>query len=57
MEMSINFNASNCPKNLAGAGQLPLLVSPTIANIRLYQVLVDCEASLNVISVAAFKKL
>jgi hypothetical protein len=57
METSINFDASDCPKNRAGAGQLPLLVSLTIANIRLYHVLVDGGAALNLISLIAFKKL
>jgi hypothetical protein len=57
MEMSIGFDASDCPKNMAGAGQLPLLVSPTIANIMLYHILVYSGAALNVISLPAFKKL
>jgi hypothetical protein len=42
---------------MAGAGQLPLLVSPTIANVKLYHVLIDGCAALNLISLAAFKKL
>jgi hypothetical protein len=49
--------ASNCPKNMAGAGQLPLIISPTIANIKLYHVLVDGGAALNLISLIAFQKL
>jgi hypothetical protein len=57
MEMPIGFDASDCPKSMAGAGQLPLLVSPTIANIKLYHVLIDGGAALNLISLAAFKKL
>jgi hypothetical protein len=57
METSIGFDASDCPKSMAGAGQLPLLVSPTIANIRLYHILIDGGAALNLISFAAFKKL
>jgi hypothetical protein len=57
METSIGFDASDCPKSMAGAGQLPLLVSPTIANIKLYHVLIDGGAALNLISLAAFKKL
>jgi hypothetical protein len=57
MEMLIGFDASDCPKNIAGVGQLPLLISPTIANIKLYHVLVDGAATLNLISLAAFKKL
>jgi hypothetical protein len=57
METSISFNASDCPKSIAGAGQLPLLVSPTIVNIKLYHVLIDGGAVMNLISLVAFKKL
>jgi hypothetical protein len=57
MESPIDFDASNCPKNMLGAGQLLLLVSSTVANIRLYHVLVDGGAALNLISLVAFKKL
>jgi hypothetical protein len=57
METSIGFYASDCPKSMVGAGQLPLLVSPTIANIKLYHVLIDGGAALDLISLAAFKKL
>jgi hypothetical protein len=57
METSISFNASDCPKSMARAGQLPLLVSPTIVNVKLYHVLINSGAALNLISLAAFKKL
>jgi hypothetical protein len=57
METSISFGASDYPKSMAGAGQLPLLVSPTSINIKLYHVLIDSGAALNLISLAAFKKL
>jgi hypothetical protein len=57
METPIGFDASDCPKSMAGARQLLLLVSPTIANIKLYHVLIDGGAALNLISLAAFKKL
>jgi hypothetical protein len=33
------------------------LVSPTISNVKLYHVLIDSGAALNLISLAAFKKL
>jgi hypothetical protein len=42
---------------MAGVGQLPLVVSPTIANVKLYHILIDGGAALNLISLAAFKKL
>jgi hypothetical protein len=57
METPISFDATNCPKSMAGVGQLPLLASPTITNIRLYHVLTDDGAALNLISLTAFKRL
>jgi hypothetical protein len=42
---------------MAASGQLPLVVSPTVANIRLYHVLIDGDAALNLISLTAFQKL
>ena len=42
---------------MAGAGVLPLISAPTIANIKLHHVLIDGGAGLNVISYAAFKQL
>jgi hypothetical protein len=36
MEISIAFDASDCPKNMAGVGQLPLVIFSTIGNVRLY---------------------
>jgi hypothetical protein len=57
VEIPIGFDSSECPKSIAGAGQLPLLVSPTISNIKLYHALIDGGATLNLISLAAFKKL
>jgi hypothetical protein len=56
VETLIEFNASDCPKSMAGAGQLPLLVSPIISNVKLYHVLIDGGAALN-LNLAAFKKL
>jgi hypothetical protein len=57
VETPIGFDASDCPKSMASARQLPLLVSPTIANVKLYHVLIDGGATLNLISLVAFKKL
>jgi hypothetical protein len=57
VETPIGFDASDCPKSMAGVGQLPLLVSLTISNIKLYHVLIDGGATLNLISLAALKKL
>jgi hypothetical protein len=57
VETLIRFDASNCPKSMAGDRQLPLLVSLTNANVKLYHVLIDGGATLNLISLASFKKL
>jgi hypothetical protein len=57
METPIGFNSSDCPKSMASAGQLPLLVSPTISNVKLYHVLINGGVALSLISLAAFKKL
>jgi hypothetical protein len=42
---------------MAGAGILPLIIAPVIANMRLHHVLIDGGAGLNVISHAAFKQM
>jgi hypothetical protein len=57
MKTPIGFNSSDCPKSMAGADQLPLLVSLTISNVKLYHVLIDGGTALNLISLAAFNKL
>jgi hypothetical protein len=57
VETPVGFNFSDCPKSMADSGQLPMLVSPTISNVKLYHVLIDGGATLNLISLAAFKKL
>jgi hypothetical protein len=54
---TISFGASNCPDNMAGAGVLPLITAPIVANMRLHHVLIDGGAGLNVISHAAFRQL
>jgi hypothetical protein len=45
---------SDYPNNIVGAGQLSFVVSPTIANVRLYHVLIDGGEALNLISLMAF---
>jgi hypothetical protein len=54
---TISFGASDCPENMAGAGVLPLITAPIIANIKLHHVLIDSGARLNVISHTAFRQL
>jgi hypothetical protein len=57
LETPIGFDSSDCPKSMAGAGQLPLLVSLTISNVKLYHVFIDGGAALNLVSLLAFMKL
>jgi hypothetical protein len=57
MKTSIAFDALECPKNMSGSGQVPLVISLTIANITLYHILVNDGATLNLISLAGFQKL
>jgi hypothetical protein len=54
---TISFGASDCPDNMAGAGVLPLITAPVVANMRLHHVLIDGGTGLNVISHAAFRQL
>jgi hypothetical protein len=54
---TISFGASDCPDNMVGAGVLPLITTPVVANTRLHHVLIDGGADLNVISHAAFRQL
>lgn len=52
---TISFGASDCPNNMAGAGVLPLITVPVIANVRLHHVLIDGGVGLNIISHTTFK--
>jgi hypothetical protein len=54
---TISFEPSDYPENMAGAGVLPLIIAPTITNIRLHHVLIDGGAGLSIISYAAFKQV
>ena len=38
---TISFEPSEYPENMAGAGVLPLVTAPVIANIRFYHMLID----------------
>jgi hypothetical protein len=57
METSIVFDDSDCPMNMAGVRQLPLVICPTITNVRLYHVLIIGGAALNPISLVTFQML
>jgi len=52
---TVSFGSSDCPENMTGAGVLPIITAPVIANMRLHHVLIDGGAGLNVISYAVFK--
>jgi hypothetical protein len=54
---TISFGASDYPENMAGAGILPLITAPVIANIKLHYILIDGGAGLNVINHAMFRQL
>ena len=53
----ITFNHHDHPENMAGAGELPLIVTPTIANAKIKHCLVDGGAELNILSAWAFDQL
>ena len=57
MNTTISFGPSDCPEIMAGAGVLPLVTAPVISNVKLYHVLINSGAGLNVISYAAFNQL
>jgi hypothetical protein len=52
-----SFGASDCPDNMVGAGVLPLITAPVVANMQQHHVLIDGGAGLNAISHAAFRQL
>ena len=55
--MPITFHAGDHPDRTSGVGVLPLVVSPTINNIKVTKMLVDGGASLNLISTAIFERM
>ena len=57
VDTAISFGPDDLPINMAGAGELPLLVAPTVSNACLKHVLVDGGAGLNVLSSWAFTQL
>jgi hypothetical protein len=54
---TISFGASDYPDNMAGAGVMPLIIAPVVANVWLHHAFIDGGADLNVISHAAFRQL
>jgi hypothetical protein len=50
----ITFNASDYQEKMTGAGQLSLVTSPTITNIKVHHVLIDRGAAISAMSLHAF---
>ena len=55
--MTIIFDTEDHPDRTTVVGCLPLLVSPTICNLKVTKVLVDSGAGLNLISPDVIKRL
>ena len=55
--MPITFDAEGHPEKMAGVGLLPLVVAPTINNVRVTKMLVDGGAGLNLLSAKLMEKL
>ena len=53
----ITFSQADHPVSIAGVGRLPLVVSPTICNVKVSRVLIDGGACMILLSQEAFKKL
>ena len=49
-ETPITFSQADHPVSTAGVGRLPLVVSPTICNVRVSRVLIDEGVGLNLLS-------
>jgi hypothetical protein len=53
----ITFNRNDHPDNTAAVGILPMVVTPTICNLRVGRVLVNGGAGLNLLSPEVFHKM
>nr|CAH67174.1 H0211B05.11 [Oryza sativa] len=53
-EVALTFDQTDHPPCVARGGQIAMVVSPTICNVKLGRVLVDGDAALNILSPAAF---
>nr|ABA99910.2 retrotransposon protein, putative, unclassified [Oryza sativa Japonica Group] len=53
-EVALTFDQTDHPPCVARGGQIAMVVSPTVCNVKLGRVLVDGGAALNILSPAAF---
>nr|ABA98939.1 transposon protein, putative, unclassified [Oryza sativa Japonica Group] len=53
-EVALTFDQTDHPPCIARGGQVAMVVSPTICNVKLGRVLIDGGAALNILSPAAF---
>nr|ABA99805.1 retrotransposon protein, putative, unclassified [Oryza sativa Japonica Group] len=53
-EVSLTFDQTDHPPCIARGGQIAMVVSPTVCNVKLGRVLIDGGAALNILSPAAF---
>ena len=53
----ITFSLADHPASTVGVGRPPLVVSPTICNVKVSRVLIDGGAGLNLLSRETFEKL
>nr|CAH67052.1 OSIGBa0127A14.4 [Oryza sativa] len=53
-EVALTFDQTDHPPCVARGGQIAMVVSPTICNVKLGRVLIDGGAALNILSPAAF---
>ena len=53
-EVALTFDQTDHPPCVARGGQIAMVVSPTVCNVKLGRVLIDGGAALNILSPAAF---
>nr|AAT44202.1 putative polyprotein [Oryza sativa Japonica Group] len=53
-EVALTFDQTDHPSCVARGGQIAMVVSPTVCNVKLGRVLIDGGAALNILSPAAF---
>nr|ABA96229.2 retrotransposon protein, putative, unclassified [Oryza sativa Japonica Group] len=53
-EVALTFDQTDHPPCIARGGQIAMVVSPTVCNVKLGRVLIDGGAALNILSPAAF---